>query len=75
MTAATKRARRPCDWCHGELGQEVYTLWLTDELQILVGSCCVEQAARELSRKPVRKVVTRAREVLALLTPVAEVRP
>lgn len=67
MTASTKRARRPCDWCNAETGQEVFTLWLTEHLQALVGSCCVRLAAEAQKASASPKVAARARELLTLL--------
>jgi hypothetical protein len=61
--------REQCDWCHGRLGVEVYTLFLAGPgvVQIAVGSCCARMAAISAQRSPNQKISARGRELLRVL--------
>jgi hypothetical protein len=67
VTTAITRARRPCDWCHSETGQDVYTIWITEQIQALVGSCCVRLAIEAQRHSASPKIAGRARELLTIL--------
>lgn len=67
MTESQYRARHHCDWCHGETGADVYTLFIAERIQILVGTCCARLAALALGRSDKPKIARRANEVMTML--------
>jgi hypothetical protein len=67
VTPRTRIPHRTCDWCQGELGQDVYTLWLTELIQALVGTCCARLAAQVQIQSASPKIAERAHEVLVML--------